>query len=378
MAASQRKKPARKKSNAGIDVNKFENIHQIGGIRTAVMAPAFGGSTDSGCRVALVNTGSGLRFTVALDRGGDIVDASYNQHSLVYLSPNDLKPPSHAFHRDFDWLANWPGGLVTTCGPHTIGGPHAEDGIESGLHGRYSNNPAKLEMLINPDLRQGKTEMLLSMVVRDSFVFGPVFEIRRQIRCVLGVPQITILDEVTNVGDRKVAHNWLYHVNTGYPLLDEGAKFVYRGKAKYWQLPEPPKPPSNAALNRMKRATGGRADHAGINEKGMVVEVPPDRKGLCHVGIINRKLGLGLELEYSPKCLPRVANWQHYGPRGCYVGGIAPFNGSLMGKDNDSFHAAVQHLRPGQTKKYELTFKVHSTAAGIAKLAAHDGEVRSR
>ena len=341
-----------------------------------MVAPAFGGSTDSGCRVAMVNTGSGLRFTVALDRGGDIVDAFHNEHSLAYLSVNGLAKPSYAYNRDFDWLANWPAGLVTTCGPHAIGGPHAEDGLDSGLHGRYSNAPATLESIVNPDPHAGKKDMMLSMVVRDSRMFGPVFEIRRQIKCVLGLPQITICDEVTNRGDKRVAHNWLYHVNVGYPLLDEGAKFIYSGQAEYWQVPAPATPPGDAELNRLKRVVGGMAAHAGMGERGVIVQAPPDRKGLCHVGIVNSKLGLALELEYSPKCLPRVSNWQHYGPRGTYVSGIEPFNGSLLGKDTDTFADAEPHLRPGETKKYELTFKVHSTRQAIAAFAARDGQIR--
>ena len=57
------------------DWQKFELVHQVGGIRTARLDwPEAGGSP--GCRVALVNTGSGLRYTVALDRGGDIVDGA--------------------------------------------------------------------------------------------------------------------------------------------------------------------------------------------------------------------------------------------------------------------------------------------------------------
>lgn len=60
------------------DADKFELIHQVGGIRTATFDwPDAGGAP--GCRVALVDTGSGLRFTVALDRGGDIVEA-FQQH----------------------------------------------------------------------------------------------------------------------------------------------------------------------------------------------------------------------------------------------------------------------------------------------------------
>ena len=69
------------------DPGKFESIHQVGGIRTGRLDwPDAGGSP--GCRVAQVDTGSGLRFTVAVDRGGDIVETGVAQ----YLVPSD----SHA------------------------------------------------------------------------------------------------------------------------------------------------------------------------------------------------------------------------------------------------------------------------------------------
>ena len=52
-----------------------------------------------GCRVAWVDTGSGLRFAVAL-RGGDIVEAFYNDLSLTYLSPNGYRPPMRPLVKD--------------------------------------------------------------------------------------------------------------------------------------------------------------------------------------------------------------------------------------------------------------------------------------
>ena len=84
------------------DAMRFENVHQIGGIQTALL-PVGPGSAQM-THVAQVNTGSGLRFTVTLDRGGDIAEAFFNQHSLTYLTPTGVAPPSHAFHRGMDWL----------------------------------------------------------------------------------------------------------------------------------------------------------------------------------------------------------------------------------------------------------------------------------
>src|SRR6185503_6601393 len=123
-ASMKRAKPT---SRLMPDPKKFENVHQIGGIRMGRLDSPGAGGAD-GTRVALIDTGSGFRFTVALDRGGDVVDASYNQFGLAYLSPNGLRPPSHAYHFENEWLRNWPGGLVTTCGPEYIGGSRLENG----------------------------------------------------------------------------------------------------------------------------------------------------------------------------------------------------------------------------------------------------------
>ena len=99
----------RKKSNTrssassagtGHDLEKFENVHQVAGIQTAQLSP---GTADA-THVALVDTGSGLRFTVSLDRGGDIVQAFYHQHSLTYLTPQGIRRPSHAYNQGMHWL----------------------------------------------------------------------------------------------------------------------------------------------------------------------------------------------------------------------------------------------------------------------------------
>ncbi len=350
---------------------KFENAHQLGGIRL--------GTLTNGVKCAWFETGSGLRFLVALDRGGDIVDAHFNEHGLAYLTPNDIKPPSPAYNTAFEWLRSWPGGLLTTCGPETIGGPREQTGGTSGLHGRYSNTPAEVESLVNPDPHSSNHEMLLRLNVRDSRMFGPTFEIRREIRCTLGVPEIRIEDTVTNRSANSASHHWLYHCNPGYPLLDEGARFVYRGRAQYWELPPQTDgsilvPISEKKMNGLKRAVGPLPEHVDSAERGLLVDVKPDRKGLCHIGIINQTLKLGLELEYPAKDLPRMANWQHYGT-GCYATALEPFYGSLLGKPHDKSRLANASLGPGKSRTYQLTIRVRAGNRQIDEMLAHDGPV---
>lgn len=354
------------------DTAKFENIHQIGGIRTGTL---------NSVRVAFVDTGAGLRFTVALDRGGDIVDAHYNQFGLAYLTPNGLLPPNHAYHTGAEWLSGWAGGLVTTCGPHYIGGPRKEDGIQTSLHGRYSNQCAQIETLRNPDPHRGRTEMELGLRVRDTRMFGPNFEIIRTIRCMLGQPEILIDDEVTNRGDTRVAHHWLYHCNLGYPLLDRGGRFIYRGAAEFWIVPPPPgqdivQPLSAAAMNALKRVPAALREHTGAGERGLIVQTESGRDGQCHIGLINEKLKLGVEFSYSPQALPRLAHWQHYGPRGCYATALEMFSGSLLGSARDKHRLARQFLKPGESRRYQLRIRVRATPAELRSLAAADGPLR--
>lgn len=369
----------RRPDTTKLDPTKFENVHQSGGIRTGTLdAPGAGGGTP--VRVAFMDTGAGLRFTVALDRGGDIVDASYNRFGLAWLSAAGLLPPSHAYHTGIEWLQGWAGGLVTTCGPHYMGGPREEDGVKTSLHGRYSSQPAMIETLCNPDPHRGTHDMELGLIVRDARMFGPVFEVRRRIRCTLGRPEITIEDEVTNRGDTRVAHHWLYHCNLGYPLLDRGARFIYRGRAEHWIVPPPPgrdivQPISTRAMNGLKRVPDPLAGHAGAGERGLIVDTGSGRDGRCRVGLVNDRLKLAVEISYPKKALPRMANWQHYGPRGCYVTALEPFSGSLLGKARDKHPLAGQFLGPGESRRYELKIRVLEGHRAIRELTAHDGPV---
>ncbi len=367
------------RTNSQFDPDKFELIHQVGGIRTATFDwPDAGGSP--GCRVAMVNTGSGLRFTVALDRGADIVEAFYQNIALAYLTPNGYKPPSHSLHRDEDWLGSWPGGLVTSCGPRYIGPGRQENGKKVYLHGPLSNTPAALLAIHNPDLRSNDLGMHLEMVIRDTRMYGPAVEVRRRLCCTLGRPVIELQDEVINLGNTTVAHNWLYHVNLGYPLLDRDAQFIYNGTVNGgWEmgpnLAMADLPKGDGDFKRFMKVPDPWPEHTGTASRGLILDVNADPEGIGHIGLVNSNLELGLELAYPTESLPRLANWQHFGPNGAYVSALEPFSGSLFGKEQDNHPLAEQWLEPGQSKRYNLTITVHTELTGINTLLAHLGEL---
>lgn len=356
-----------------IDPDKHETIYQLGGIRTATFDhPDAGGSPA--CRVAMVDTGGGLRFTVALDRGGDIVEAWHHNTNLAFLGPNGYKPPNPAYHRGFDWCDGWPGGLVTSCGPRYIGGPREEDGVQTNLHWHHSNTPAALLAVRNPDFRAGEREMRLELAICDSRVFGPVLEVRRTIRCTLGEPSVTIEDEIVNLSNTRSAHNWLYHVNFGYPLVDEGARLVYRGQfdVAWGTMKADPRPED---LDAFKTIPAPMDAHAGSSEDGIAVEPAPENDGLAHVGIVGAQRDVAVEMRFSPEEMPRMGNWRHLGRAGSYVTALEPFSGSLMGKAKDNHPRAEQWLDPGEAKRYTLALRSLDTKDRIDALLSKDGPV---
>src|SRR3954468_799843 len=157
---------ARKKSSASPTQHSapstqhsfFINPAQLGGIDAYVIDDGPG----RGVRALCVNTGGGLRYRVLVDRGLDIDHAFHNQHSLAFLTHGGVTSPSRAYDRGIDWLASFPGGLLTTCGPFNVGSPGEDQGEEYPLHGHHSNTPATIESVIQPDPHNGRNEMSLT------------------------------------------------------------------------------------------------------------------------------------------------------------------------------------------------------------------------
>src|SRR5205807_4458074 len=103
----------------------------------------------------------------------------------------------------------------------------SDEGEELGLHGPHSNTAATIESVIQPDPRQGRMDMSIVGSVKYGAFYGPCVELRRTIRSTLGSNLIAITDEFFNAGNRDVPHEWLLHINLGYPLVDAGAEFCY-------------------------------------------------------------------------------------------------------------------------------------------------------
>lgn len=354
--------------SSAVDVNKFVNAGQIGGIEQYVIDDGAG----RGVRVACFNTGGGLRFRVLVDRGLDIDLAFFNQHSIAYLTHMGATAPSRGLSRGEDWLKGFPAGLLTSCGPFNIGAPCKDGAEELGLHGSHSNTPAEVESVVQPSPRAGKNEMSIAGRMRYGKLYGPCVDLKRTIRCELGSNAIDFTDEFFNAGNTAVPHAWLLHINFGYPLLDAGAEYCYDSK-RVEPRDDPMSKAFFAAGADYKRITGPLARHAGEGcVVGYLFPKALDRAGRTTVGIVNRRLGLGVAVHYSTREFGRCGNWQHLG-RHEYVSALEPMNGTVDGRDKDRARGLMDTLAAGASKTYRYRIEVVSGRAGVEGLRKLNG-----
>ena len=331
--------------------DKISNPAQLGGIETSILDNGLG----RGNRIAWINTGTGLRYKVVIDRGMDIADAFYNQHSLAWLSHGGFTAPQPNADRGIDWLKTFGGGLLTTCGLSHVGGPEKDEFGERGIHGNIANLPAEIESIIQPDPVRGKMEMSITGIIKETKVFGPSLELKRTISGKLGEAFIKIHDEVINRGNTAAPLMVLYHFNFGYPLVNEGTKILWEGTWK------PRNSEENTKIfkegNDFKTCPSPMNDHLGTGEEAVFINPETNEKGQCVCGLYNAEIGLKVEINFDKNQLPHLINWQHWG-RNEYVTGIEPATNLPIGQAKARANKELTFLKPYETRSFDLEISV--------------------
>jgi hypothetical protein len=330
---------------------KISNPAQLGGIETAVIDNGLA----RGTRFAWINTGTGLRYKVVIDRAMDIADAFFNQHSLAWLNHSGITPPQPFSHKGTDWLRTFGGGLVTTCGLTHIGGPETDNYGERGLHGPVSNIPAEIESIIQPDPATGKMGMSITGRIKQMQLFGPSLELKRTISGTIGQAVIHIHDEVINRGNIPAPHMLLYHCNFGWPLVDEGADIVWQGD---WKARDDGRQHTIFRKeNNFRKCPPPMKEHDGGGEEAAFIDITPNSSGYCVCGIYNPQIGIAVALRFPKKQLPWLTNWQHWG-NGEYVTGLEPGTNPPLGQAKAREQKELIFLQPGETRAYDLQIEV--------------------
>ena len=331
--------------------NTLSNSQQLGGIETSVLDNGAG----RGVRIAWINTGTGLRYKLVLDRGMDILDAFFNEHSLAWISHAGLTAPQPFSNQGIDWLRTFGGGLLTTCGLSNAGPPNSDEHGSRGLHGNYSNLATEIISIKQPDIFSGDLSYELLGRITESSTFGPSLELIRRISGTLGSSEIHVHDHVTNRGNAPAPHMLLYHINCGWPLINEGTRIIWKGEIKP-KLGEA-EVKENSRRDGFRHCPAPMDSHSGFGEEVAFIDPSADAGDLVDCGYVNDDLELGLKISFSKAQLPWLIQWQHFG-KNEYVTALEPATHPPIGQAAARSQKTLIWLEPGASRTYDLKLEV--------------------
>jgi hypothetical protein len=210
-----------------------------------------------------------------------------------------------------------------------------------GLHGRVSNRPARLAAYGE---RWDGDECTLHAEgeVLQASVFGEQLLLRRRIEARVGGSRIEIHDDVVNIGHDPTPHMLLYHVNVGWPVVDEGSELLV---------------PATGVEPRGDHPVDGyrimHAPEAGYVEQVFEHELASEADGRVPVGIVNREVGVGSYEVFRHDQLPHHLVWRMLG-EGTYVVGIEPSTNLSAGRLDARQRGELIELDPGESRSYDL------------------------
>lgn len=320
-------------------VHKIGSLRQLAGTRHATLTDGLA----AGIPVIDVNTGGGLQYTVLPGRGLDIALAHYKGVNLAYLAPQEeVNAAFYEAERD-EWLRTFSGGLLTTCGPLNFGPACVDEDEVLGLHGRLSVTPAR-QVCDLTDVEQGKIE--ITGTLGQYKLFGEKVRIKRKISSSVGENSIEICDETENMGDVKVPYLMLYHINFGYPFLDEVTKtwvnsITCEGYDK----------DSQERIESLRNFDSPKAENQELNYLHTMGE------GKGHAWIRNPFLKLQVDICFETDVLPFLTQWKCARVRD-YVLALEPCSAPCESRAELRQKGRIPWLHPGEKRISRLWIKV--------------------
>lgn len=339
-------------------LRKIGDISQVGGVDLVELQEG----RAQGVRAVRFRTGV-LDFTVLAGKCMDVYDFGYRGTPLAWHSPTGIAAAPYLEDSGLRLLRTFQGGLLMTCGLTTMGAPSVDQGEELGLHGRVHHLPAS-NVCVDAKWEGDDYVMWAEGKVRQAALFGENLVLRRRVTAKLGEAKVLISDVVENEGYSTVPHMILYHINAGFPLVDEGARLLVSSKVT------PRDPDSEKGLADCCRFT---APIPGCAEQVFFHDVAADAAGLATAALVNEAFGggqgLALYVRYPKAQLPVLNEWKMMG-EGTYVVGMEPGNGFVSGRAAERARGTLQFLEPGESRHYDLEIGVLASRADIGALTA--------
>ncbi len=295
------------------------------------------GGKGDGMRLFEVSNGLGLQLTVSPDRAGDITRLRFRGINLSYMTPCGYVAPAYYDRSDSHWLESFTAGFLTTCGLQNAGVPCQDEGKSYPMHGTIANQPCEQAYWT-----QEGDDLVIRTLVKDETIFATKLRMARKITVSTRENSFVIEDTVSNTGDTVEPVMLLYHMNMGYPLLDEDSVL---------SIPA-------------AQVTPRDAHAAGDVENWMHMQKPtPGYQERCYfhdfqgskavVSLHQPKLGMTMTMEFDGAELDCFTQWKMMGVRD-YVLGLEPGNCYPDGRAAMREQGKLKFLQPGERKTYRI------------------------
>ncbi len=328
---------------------KSKLFQYVGDVSQVFYAKSYrfeGGKAD-GMHAVDVSNGTGLLFTVYLDRAMDIGHLSFKGYNASFISKCGVTSAKNFDDKGLGWLKTFTAGFLTTCGLTQVGSPCKSDGEELGLHGVITSIPAE-DVCIDIDLERSTPEITIKGRMRQGIIFGENLWLNREIKVKYGVNQIYINDFVENRGALERPYMMLYHFNIGYPLLDENVKLMT--SAGYVRPRDEEAKSGEAMRENSEKPIPGYQEQVFYYKSKAV-----DDKG-SFAGLYNEKLGFGIKIWSRPEQLPNLIQWKNMG-YGDYVMGLEPGNCFPEGREEQKEYG-LETLKPMESATQNLVIEI--------------------
>lgn len=334
------------------------SLGQFAGVRLMCLEDGL----ERGVRVLEFRSGTGLRFTVLVDRAMDIADCEHAGRAIGWHSPAGFRHPGlHDYEGEggLAWMRSF-SGLMMTCGldhilfmcdvpaDNYVYAPRQS--VQHSLHGRIGTIPARLSGY-GERWEGDRCFLWAEGVVSQGAVFGEHLELHRRIEIEVGSNEIVLSDRVVNRGFYRTPHMFCYHINLGYPLLDKDSRYLapiddvvwaahaddYRGQGVgYKTLAEPQR---------------------GFHEQVWEHEMGCDVDGLVPVALVNDRLDLGFCVTTRKDQFPCQFQWQNL-QAGQYAVAIEPATHHVLGNGAARARDEMIWLEHLEERRYQTRFRV--------------------
>ena len=196
------------------------NSAQLYGVRRVILDEG----NARGICIYEVTTAGGLNFDVLADTGLDLGSLKFCGVNINYMTKNGYDSPARFLPIPDNFDHTFPGGMLYTCGLLSVG-PECKDIEGDGefhpLHGRFHGNSAR-----NLSAYTDDKNIYISGEILETEQWKHALSVKRKYIIPVYGSEILLEDEITNLTPNPVEYEMLYHVNFGYPFLNEKTKLT--------------------------------------------------------------------------------------------------------------------------------------------------------